>query len=211
MVELQFSKLATRVRFPSPAQMSDIDRQLQFAQEILALRTIKRRIYSETNDIENDAEHSWHLAMMVMIFGNKIDRTANLLRMLQLALVHDLVEIYAGDVWAFAPDKSGKEAKESEATTKLADLLPESEAIELKALLEEYQKKETIESKIVSSLDKIQPILMNIEFIGYSWRDTKITLEDFDAYKFPAVKWNPKTREIFNKLRKIVTDNNLLN
>lgn len=120
------------------------DRQnqiLKFLQEIEQYKTIERQCFtSNPNRRESDAEHSWHVAMFVLLFARDLDASLSIEKMLKLALMHDLVEIYAGDTFAF--DNVARETKkirEQEASLKLFAQLPEDLSYEFQSLFDEYE------------------------------------------------------------------------
>ena len=132
---------------------SRIDSLLSFLKEVEKYKTVERKVWtSNLNRAESNAEHSWHMAMFLLLFKKELPQDANFTKMLKMALIHDLVEIYSGDTFAF--DKKGRENKkqrESEASEKLFSQLPEDLKKEFSELFNEYEGCESKESKIVKS------------------------------------------------------------
>lgn len=178
-----------------------INNSLLFLKEIEKFKTIKRKIFLSTGRAESDAEHSWHLAMFVILFKNELPKNADFEKMLKLALIHDLPEIYAGDTFAF--DKLGqttKKVRESKAAKKLFSILPKKTEKEFSDLIKEYEENKTKEAQIVKAIDKIQPILQNLCSNGKSWKKYSLTYEDIDDYKRKYVSKNKFLFKIYNQL-----------
>lgn len=191
---------------------SRIDQLISFLKEIDKYKTVERKIWcTGLERIESDAEHSWHTAMFVMLFDKDLPENLDRLKMLKLALMHDLIEIYARDVFIF--DKEGrknKKERETQAAEKLFSQLPEDLEKEFHALFKEYEAKETEESKFVNSFDKVQPILQNIITKGKTWRKFNVKYKPLDEYKRKHVIHNDLTKEIYEKIMKEAKDKNLL-
>ena len=155
-----------------------LKKQLEFAVEIDKMKTILRRsaIISEPRR-ENNAEHSWHFATMAMLLYEYADTdNVDLTRVLKMALIHDLVEIYAGDTFAF--DKQAnldKEEREQEAADKIFGMLPEEQGKEYRALWEEFDAIETPDSLYAAAIDRLQPFLLNHNTEGHTWKLGNVT------------------------------------
>lgn len=151
-----------------------LTKQLAFLKEIDKMKTVLRRsLILDGSRRENDAEHSWHLALMAMLLEEyAADRASvDICRVLRMVLVHDLVEVYAGDTFAY--DRAGNESKadrEREAADKLFGLPPEDQAAELRALWEEFDAMETPSSRYAAALDRLQPFIANLVTEGHTWR-----------------------------------------
>ena len=131
--------------------------------------------------------------------------------MLKLALMHDLVEIYAGDTFAYdKQNQATKKERESKAAAKLFSQLPEDLSKEFMNLFDEYEEIQTKEAKFVKSFDKIQPILQNLCSSGKSWQKHKITFSDIDQYKRKYVEHNDLILEIYEKLLNDARDKKLI-
>lgn len=186
------------------------DKIIDFLKEIEKLKYVEREIYLKHRK-ENSVEHSWHLAMFVILFEKDLPKELNFEKMLKMALIHDLVEIYAGDTFAFDPDGiKGKKEREQKAAEKLFSQLPEDLNKELMDLFYEYEKRESQESKFVKSFDQIQPILQNLTSEGKSWKEHNIKYETVDNVKRKNMTHNELILEIYEKLMKEAKDKELL-
>ncbi len=179
-----------------------IDRLLSFLKEIEKYKTVERKIWtSNLARAESDAEHSWHLAMFVLLFKNELPPDADFHKMLKMALIHDLVEIYAGDTFAFdTKSREGKKDRELQAARRLFSQLPDDLQREFMDLFSEYEETKTKEAKVVKSFDKIQPILQNICSEGKSWREYNIKLEEIDECKRKHMVHDEFLLRLYNRL-----------
>lgn len=163
---------------------SRLEKQLRFLVEVDQMKNILRRtLLADGSRRENDAEHSWHFALMAMILSEYADLTqADLSRVLRMALVHDLIEVYAGDTFAY--DKKGnedKEERERKAADKLFGILPEDQGREIRTLWEEFDAMETPDAKYAASIDRLQPLLNNYMTQGHTWHIGVVTSRDVYA------------------------------
>ena len=119
---------------------------------------------------ENDAEHSWHIAVMALLFKEYCVEEPSVERAIKMLVVHDLVEIYAGDTFAY-DDKGNedKEAREAAAADKLVSQIPPEQGQEIRSLWEEFDAMETTDSKYAACLDRLQPFLHNTLTEGFTW------------------------------------------
>ncbi|NMA69595.1 MAG: HD domain-containing protein [Desulfitobacterium sp.] len=157
-----------------------MEKQIQFLVTIDQLKDITRQsitINSKRN--ENDAEHSWHLAVMAMILSEYAeDQNVDLLKVIKMVLVHDLVEIYAGDTYCY--DEKANEDKaerEQEAAERLFSLLPEDQGEEIMNLWREFEEMETYEAAFAACLDRFQPLLLNYNTEGHTWQRPGVNSE----------------------------------
>ncbi|MBE9010828.1 HD domain-containing protein [Pseudanabaenaceae cyanobacterium LEGE 13415] len=151
--------------------------QIQFIVEIDKLKHVFRQtLLMDKSRRENDAEHSWHLAMMAIVLSEYADPQVNLLRVLKMVLIHDLVEIDAGDTFCYdaiaIQDQSDREQK---AADRLFGMLPENLEKELRSLWEEFEAKQSIDSQFAAALDRLQPLLHNYYTEGGTWRMANVT------------------------------------
>lgn len=170
-----------------------------FVKRIHAMTTVERRILHPSGRNENDAEHSWHLAMMVWLLAPYYKEKIDLSRSLKMALMHDLVEIVAGDTPALG-DQTGKKEREERAGQELFVSLPKALRLELFSLWNEFEERRTPEAKFVSSLDKLQPWIVNIIAKGASWRANKVTEDMVYNHKKVVMKEGGVLRGLFLKL-----------
>ncbi|MBO4474002.1 MAG: HD domain-containing protein [Clostridiales bacterium] len=150
-----------------------LDQQLKFTAEIDKMTEVYRRtmLISGVRN-ENDAEHSWHIAVMALLFKEYCVEEPNVERAIKMLVVHDLIEIYAGDTFAY--DVKGNESKaerEAAAADKLYSQLPPEQGAELRALWEEFDAMETTDAKYAACLDRTQPLLHNTLTEGHTWRN----------------------------------------
>ncbi len=149
-----------------------IKRQIEFIITIDEMKNVLRRnLVVDGSRRENDAEHSWHLAVMAMILEEYSADKVDISKVLKIALVHDLVEVYAGDTFAY--DVKGNEDKldrEIMAAEKLFGMLKDGQGDEIRALWDEFEAKETAESKYANAIDRLQPLILNYLTNGHTWK-----------------------------------------
>ena len=157
-----------------------LDRQIQFITEIdKSKQVFRQNVVIGTKRNENDAEHAWHLAVMAfLLFEYAKDSDLDVLKVMKMAVVHDLVEIDAGDTFCY--DEKGcedKEAREQRAADRLFNILPEDQAKEIMALWHEFDAEETPEARFAASLDRLQPLILNCNTEGHTWKKPGVTSE----------------------------------
>lgn len=167
--------------FPSrPPANSKLTRRLRFLLEADKLRRVERQTYiSDGSRRENSAEHSWHLALALLLFSDAArEAGVDLERALQLALVHDLVEIYAGDTFVYADEaaQTARVEREKLAAKRLFGELPDEQNREFEDLWEEYETKESPEARFVAAFDRMCPMLLNFASGGRSWRKHGVSI-----------------------------------
>ena len=148
-----------------------LDQQLRFTAEIDKMTGIYRRTMLLSKERrESDAEHSWHIAVMALLFKEYCVEEPSVERAIKMLVVHDLVEIYAGDTFAY-DDKGNedKEAREAAAADKLFSQIPPEQGQEIRSLWEEFDAMETTDSKYAACLDRLQPFLHNTLTEGFTW------------------------------------------
>ena len=149
-----------------------LQRQIEFTVEIDKMKQILRRnLIADGSKREDDAAHSWHLAIMAMILEEYSAEKIDVNRVIKIALVHDLVEVYAGDTFAY--DEKGyedKEQREKDAATKLFGILGPEQGAQIRALWDEFEAGETAEAKYANAIDRIQPLLLNYLTDGHTWK-----------------------------------------
>ena len=148
-------------------------KQMDFILEADKEKNIFRQTHLSGNGRrENDAEHAWHMAMMVYLLKEYANEEFDMAKAMMMALIHDIVEIDAGDTYAF--DTKGlatQKAREEQAAERLFGLLPEDQGEELKSLFEEYEANVTPEARFVRVMDNFQPLLLNNSNDGSDWRE----------------------------------------
>lgn len=158
--------------------MNDLQKQIEFLIEIDKLKNIYRQsIVTGESRNENDAEHSWHLAMMALVLSKHANGpNFDWVRTVKMVLIHDIVEIDAGDTFAYDEDgHKDKEEREEKAARRIFHILPEEQADEIYQLWREFEDRETPEAKFAAALDRLQPLLLNYETGGHSWEKHGIT------------------------------------
>jgi putative hydrolase of HD superfamily len=150
-----------------------LEKQLQFLFEIDKLKTVFRRsnLIADTERFENSAEHSWHLAFYVWMLAEHTNANINPLRVLKMVLLHDVVEIDAGDTFSYDEKAHiGKEERERKAAERLFGILPADQGDELMQLWQEFEAGETTDAKFAVTVDRLQPLLHNYVTGGGSWK-----------------------------------------
>ncbi len=142
--------------------------------EIDKVKTVLRRnrVVSDPERRENDAEHMYHFAIMAMILAEYANEPVNLLRVLQMILVHDLVEIDAGDTFVYdLAAQVGKREREETAADRIFGLLPDDQRREVREAWEEFEAEETPEARFAAAIDRLQPLLCNYHTQGGAWKE----------------------------------------
>ena len=150
---------------------ADIEKLFSFIVEIDKMKTVYRQTYILNEDRqETDAEHSWHMAIMVPLLSKYSNEPIDEGHTIKLCLAHDLVEIYAGDTYCY-DSKAGEDKKEREKASaeKLFSMLDEPLRTEIHSLWLEFEAGETPEAKFAAAMDRVQPLLLNLERNGRSW------------------------------------------
>jgi putative hydrolases of HD superfamily len=173
-------------RNPLPAGIDPrIAAQLDFLIEVDRLKTVMRQSpLAAVDRKENDAEHSWHLALMVILLAEHADEPVDVGHTVKLVVVHDLVEIHAGDTPLY--DDVGaltQDARERAAADRLFGMLPADQADEVRALWDEFEARETPEARFAKAMDRLEPLLLNWMAGGGTWRTPGITADDVRARK----------------------------
>lgn len=149
-----------------------IEQQLAFIVEADKLKNVLRRtMLTDSSRRENSAEHSWHLALCAIALQEYAAEPVDLLRVIQMLVVHDLVEIDAGDTFAYdAAANVSKAERERAAAARIFGLLPPDLGGELRALWEEFESSGTPDARFANAMDRIQPFLQNVRTRGGTWR-----------------------------------------
>lgn len=153
--------------------MERLQKQMKFILEVDKVKEIFRQTYlSDGSRKENDAEHSWHLALMAVLLKEYANEEVDLLKVIPMVLIHDLVEIDAGDTYAY--DQAGlatQRERETKAADRIFGLLPSDQAEVFHALWEEFEAYETADAKFAHALDNCQPLFLNDASGGKSWKE----------------------------------------
>lgn len=152
-------------------EKSRIDRQFDFIREIDKEKFITRQTFlSDAKRRENDAEHAWHMAIMTLLLSEYANEEIDVLRVISMLLIHDLVEIDAGDTYAY--DEEGKQTqrvREVKAADRIYGILPEDQGEKLRELWEEFEEAQTPEAKFAHVMDNVQPAMLNDYTEGKDW------------------------------------------
>lgn len=173
------------------------EKQLSFLIEIDKMKSVFRRtMLIDLTRRENDAEHSWHFALTALVLCEYAKDDVDITRVIKMALVHDLVEVYAGDTFAY--DEAGyadKEERELKAADKIFGMLPDDQRDEFRALWDEFEDFNTKESCYANAIDRLQPFINNYKTDGYTWREGNVNkaqvYKRMDAVRLYAPKLWP--------------------
>lgn len=183
-----------------------LEKQIEFILELDKIKSIVRQTYLSNGERkENDAEHSWHLALMCFTLAEYANEPIDVLKTMKMVLLHDVIEIDAGDTYAY--DTAGNETKrerELEAAKRIFPILPKEQAEEYRSLWDEFEERKTPEAKFARMLDNVQPVLLNHASGGKSWREHGVK-------KSQVMGRNERTHEgseeIWSYLKNIIDEN----
>lgn len=182
--------------------MKRLQQQVGFLLEIDKLKTVFRRTrLLHAARFENDAEHSWHLAMAAIVLAEYANEEADMSKVLPMVLVHDLVEIYAGDTYCY--DEEGardKKQREEAAADRIFGLLPTEQGRKMRALWEEFEGGQTPEARFANAVDRFQPVLFNLRSGGRSWEENGITRKQVDGRVAPIALGSKPLWQYINQL-----------
>lgn len=183
--------------------MERLQKQMEFILEVDKVKQIVRQTYlTDGSRKENDAEHSWHLALMAVLLKEYANEEVNLEKVIPMVLIHDLVEIDAGDTYAY--DRAGlatQREREAKAADRIFGMLPEDQGRRFRDLWEEFETYETAEAKFAHVLDNCQPLILNDASGGKSWKEHAV-------HKSQIYKRNEHTaegsREIWEYMKQLI-------
>jgi len=157
-------------------QSDNLSKQVAFIKEIDKLKYIQRKTRLFNSDRhENDAEHSWHLAMMTIVLAVHSDKPIDVLKVLKMVLIHDIVEIDAGDTFIYDAGKDHTNTEEElVAAKRIFGILPAEQANELVAIWKEFEEGITDEARFAKSMDRFEPLLQNTSNNGGTWAEFKV-------------------------------------
>ena len=167
-----------------------LKKQMNFLLEVDKLKFISRQTYlSDGKRKENDGEHSWHLALMAVLLSEYSNEKIDLVKVITMVLIHDMVEIDAGDTYAYdAVGNQSKREREVKAADRIFNILPQDQAEKFRQLWEEFEAYETPEAKFAHVCDNVQPLMLNDATDGLAWRE-------HDVKKSQVLQRNRRTGE----------------
>ena len=186
--------------------MERLKQQLQFLLELDKQKEIGRQTYlADGSRKEGDAEHAWHMAIMAFLLADYANEKIDVLKTIKMILMHDVVEIDAGDTYAYDTEgNKTKKLREEKAADRIYGMLPEDQRNECRALWDEFEAMETPEAKFANTLDKVQPMLLNDASKGKSWREHGIKKEQ-------VLNRNARTKEgsetLWEYVRQLIEEN----
>ncbi len=182
--------------------MTRLEQQLQFIVEVDKVKNIFRQTYlADARRKENDAEHSWHIALMAYLLQEYVQEPVDVTRVMLMVLIHDLVEIDAGDTYAY--DAEGAKTKcerESKAADRIFGLLPAEQGAYFKSLWEEFEAYESAEAKYAHLLDNFQPLLLNDATGGISWSEHHVKKSQIYKRNEKIKETSPQVWECMQKI-----------
>ena len=170
--------------------MERLEQQFAFLREIDKEKMIGRQTYlTDAVRKENDAEHAWHMAIMTLLLSEYANEEIDVLRTISMLLIHDIVEIDAGDTYADDMEaKKTQRQREGRAAERIFGMLPSDQREKMRALWEEFEACETREAKFARSMDNIQPMMLNAATDGKAWEEHEVRLSQI-------LKRNQRTKE----------------
>jgi putative hydrolase of HD superfamily len=155
-----------------------LEKQMAFIREIDKEKQIFRQSYvTDGTRKENDAEHAWHMAIMTFLLSEYANEEIDVLKTIRMILIHDIVEIDAGDTYAYDDSaKATQHEREERAADRLFGMLPEDQAKDLRALWDEFEAGETKEARFARTMDNVQPLLLNDATGGKAWEEHDVPL-----------------------------------
>ncbi len=156
-----------------------LERQLDFLLEIDGEKRVTRQNYNADGvAYENDAEHAWHMAVMAILLSEYANEPIDLLRTVKMILLHDVIEVDAGDTYAYDEERKKTQGeRENAAAERIYGLLPDDQRDELTALWREFEEQKTPEARFARTMDNLQPMMLNNASDGKSWVEHGVRLE----------------------------------
>lgn len=181
-----------------------LKKQLDFALEIDKEKNILRQTHlSGHGRNENDAEHAWHMAIMAYLLREYSNEPVDITRVMLMCLIHDVVEIDAGDTYAY--DEEGKKtqkAREEAAKERIYSLLPDDQKEELAAIFDEFEESKTPESKFAHAMDNLQPLMLNNSNDGGDWREHGVSAKQVYGRQSRTKEGSEKLYEVTDQIIK---------
>lgn len=179
-----------------------LKKQLDFILEIDKEKNILRQTHlSDHGRRENDAEHAWHMAIMAYLLKEYSNEPIDVARVMIMCLIHDVVEIDAGDTYAYdAEGLKTQKAREEAAKERIYSLLPDDQKQDLQALFDEFEERKTPEAKFARALDNLQPLLLNNSNDGGDWREHQVTEAQVYGRQRRTAEGSEKLYEVTDQL-----------
>ena len=194
------------VQFKKRGEIMDerLEKQLAFALEIDKAKSIFRQTHlTGYTRNENDAEHSWHMALMAYLLKEYANEKVDITKVMVMCLIHDIVEIDAGDTYAYdTVNQQTKKEREDRAKERIFSILPKEQKEELTALFDEFEACETAEAKFAHAMDNIQPLLLNDSNDGKDWRVHEVSAEQVYKRQKTTKMGSEKIYEVADQLIK---------
>lgn len=190
-----------------------LKQQLDFILEIDKEKNILRQTHlSGHGRRENDAEHAWHMAIMAYLLREYSNQPVDIAKVMLMCLIHDIVEIDAGDTYAYdAEGLKTQKAREDAAKERIFSILPEEQKKELMALFDEFEEFQTPESKFAHTMDNLQPLLLNHSNGGGDWREHHVTANQVYGRQKKSQLGSARLYEVTDQLiRKNIEEGNIL-
>lgn len=179
-----------------------LKRQMAFTLEIDKEKNVYRQTHlSGHGRNENDAEHAWHMAIMAYLFREYSNEPVDITRVMLMCLIHDIVEIDAGDTYAYDPElKATQKEREEKAKERIFSILPEDQKNELTALFDEFEARETADARFARAMDNFQPLILNSDNNGDDWREHGVDAASVYERQIKTKDGSEKLYEITEKL-----------
>jgi putative hydrolase of HD superfamily len=187
-----------------PEQAGRFQKQVEFILEADKLKhTLRRTILMNKSRRENSAEHSWHIALSVLVLSEyAAGKTIDVFRVVKMLLIHDLVEIDAGDTYCYDDQGRQDQAQREEiAADRIFNILPEDQARSFRGLWDEFEARETVESRLANALDRLQPFLLNYFTKGQSWQEHDVQSSQVVSRMQPVGDGSPF---LWNYVKKLI-------
>lgn len=181
-----------------------LQKQLEFILEIDKEKNIFRQTHlSGHGRNENDAEHAWHMAIMAYLLQEYSNEKIDVARVMLMCLIHDVVEIDAGDTYAYdAEGLKTQKAREDAAKERLYSLLPEDQKEALTAIFDEFEERKTPEARFARALDNLQPLLLNNSNDGGDWKNHEVTAKQVYGRQSRTREGSEKLFEVTDQILK---------
>jgi len=178
-----------------------IRKQLEFVYEIDKVKSIFRKTkLFDSSRYENDAEHSWTICIMAVLFREYANFDINLEKVIKMLLIHDIVEIYAGDTFLYSSERESAYQKEELSAKKIFGMLDNDQADEYYNLWVEFEERKTNEAKYAAVFDRIEPVLQNYKTKGITWAENEITKEMVYQKNKHIEEGSKELWEVFNEV-----------